>query len=124
MLIVDDDPKAVEILAAYLGEPGYTVLRAFGGKDGIGLALRELPDLLVLDLMMPEVSGFDVVEALKARPETAAIPIVVVTSKELTAADRAQLNGSVATILEKASFDHGRFIAEVRRALRRKGRSP
>ncbi len=124
VLIVDDDPKAVEILAAYLGEPGYTVLRAFGGKDGIGLALRELPDLLVLDLMMPEVSGFDVVEALKARPETAAIPIVVVTSKELTAADRAQLNGSVATILEKASFDHGRFIAEVRRALRRKGRFP
>jgi signal transduction histidine kinase/DNA-binding response OmpR family regulator len=124
VLIVDDDPKEVEVLAAYLAEPGYTVLRAFGGEEGIGLAQRELPDLLVLDLMMPEVTGFDVVEVLKARPETAAIPIVVVTSKDLTAEDRAQLDGTVAAILEKASFDHGRFVAEVRRAMRRKESSP
>jgi PAS domain S-box-containing protein len=117
VLVVDDDPRAVELLAAYLAEPGYRVLRAFDGRSGIELARREHPDLIVLDLMMPEVSGFDVVEALKASPETATLPIVIVTAKSLTAADRAQLNGHVSAILEKASFNHGRFAVEVRRAL-------
>jgi signal transduction histidine kinase/DNA-binding response OmpR family regulator len=117
VLVVDDDPKAVELLAAYLAEPGYTVLRAYGGSEGIAVARRERPDLLVLDLMMPEVNGFDVVEALRSGAETAAIPIVVVTAKTLTAEDRAVLNGYVASILEKASFSHGRFAEEVQRAL-------
>jgi signal transduction histidine kinase/CheY-like chemotaxis protein/HAMP domain-containing protein len=120
ILVVDDDPKAVDILAAYLSEPGYTVLRAFGGREGIEMAGRERPDLLVLDLMMPEVSGFDVVEALHGKPETAATPIIVVTARTLTAEDRAQLNGHVMAIVQKASFNHGRFAAEVRRALVRR----
>jgi len=71
----------------------------------------------VLDLMMPEVNGFDVVEALKSSPETVTIPIVVVTAKTLTAEDRATLNGYVAAIMEKGSFNHGRFAREVKRAL-------
>ncbi len=117
VLVVDDDPKAVELLSAYLAEPGYTVLRAHGGSEGIAMAQRERPDLLVLDLMMPEVNGFDVVEVLKSDPGTASIPIVMVTAKTLTEEDRALLNANVATILEKGSFNHGRFASEVRRAL-------
>jgi len=117
VLVVDDDPKAVELLSAYLAEPGYTVLRAYGGDEGIAMARHERPDLLVLDLMMPEVNGFDVVEALKSSPETVTIPIVVVTAKALTAEDRATLNGYVAAIMEKGSFNHGRFAREVKRAL-------
>lgn len=81
------------------------------------MARRERPELIVLDLMMPEVSGFDVVEVLKDNPETATIPIVVVTAKALTAQDKATLNGLVAVVLEKATFDHGRFLNEVRRAI-------
>ncbi|MBI4997314.1 MAG: response regulator, partial [Rhodocyclales bacterium] len=119
VLIVDDDPKAVDVLAAYLSESGCTVLRAYGGREGIEMAGRESPDLLVLDLIMPKVSGFDVVEALRGKPETAAMPIIVVTAKTLNIADRAQLNGYVTAIMEKASFNHGRFAAEVRRALAR-----
>lgn len=117
VLVVDDDPKAVELLSAYLAEPGYTVLRAYGGREGIVMAQRERPDLLVLDLMMPGVNGFDVVEALKSDPATAAIPIVVVTAKMLTRGDRELLNANVAAILEKGSFNHGRFASEVRRAM-------
>lgn len=125
VLVVDDDAKSVELLAAYLNERGYTVQRAFGGREGIAATRHAPPDLIVLDLMMPEVSGFAVVEALKADPLTATIPIIIVTAKTLTHEDRAMLNGSVATILEKASFNHGRFISEVRRALtlRRGGES-
>jgi CheY-like chemotaxis protein len=71
-----------------------------------------LPDVIVLDLMMPDVSGFDVVEALKLHPDTARIPILVVT-----AAHRARLGGYVTTIMEKAEFNGDRFIAEIRRAM-------
>ncbi|MBZ0104930.1 MAG: response regulator [Sulfuricella denitrificans] len=117
VLVIDDDPKAVELLSAYLAEPGHTVLRAYGGREGIAMARRERPDLLVLDLMMPEVNGFDVVDALRNDPETALIPIVVVTAKSLTTEDRALLNANVAAILEKGSFNHGRFASEVRRAM-------
>jgi CheY-like chemotaxis protein len=67
--------------------------------------------------MMPEVNGFDVVEALNEHPDTARIPILVVTAKQITAEDRATLHGNVTTIMAKARFDVDRFMAEVRRAL-------
>jgi CheY-like chemotaxis protein len=117
VLIVDDDPKAVELLATYLRGPRYEVLRAHGGKEGIATARREQPDLIVLDLMMPEISGFDVVEVLKDGPDTATIPIVVVTAKSLTAQDKATLHGLVAAVLQKSTFDHRRFVNEVHRAI-------
>lgn len=118
VLVADDDPKAVDLLAAYLVESGHTVLRAYGGRDCIAMARRERPDLLVLDLLMPDVNGFEVVEALKSSPETAAIPIVVVTAMTLTKEDHAALNGGVAAIVEKASFNHAHFINEVQRVLK------
>ena len=117
VLVVDDDPKAVELIAARIQDLASTVLRAYGGSEAIEAARRELPDLIVLDLMMPDVNGFDVVEALRESPETAHIPIVVVTAKRITPEDRAKLNGYVATILEKGEFDRDRFTAEVRRAM-------
>lgn len=118
VLVVDDDPRAVELFAAYLGHWNYRVLRAGGGVEGLALARAEHPDLIVLDLMMPEMSGFEVVEHLKEDPATAATPILIVTAKTLTAEDRRALNGHVMRIMEKAEFNHGRFIGEVRRALR------
>jgi CheY-like chemotaxis protein len=117
VLVVDDDPKLVELLAVRIGGLATTVLRAYGGREAIEAARRELPDVIVLDLMMPDVNGFDVVEALNERPETARIPILVVTAKEITDADRGRLNGYVAAIMEKAEFDRDRFMAEVRRAM-------
>ena len=117
VLVVDDDPKAAELLAVHIQGLAETVLRAHGGREAIAAARRELPDLIVLDLMMPEVNGFDVVEALQLHPDTARIPILVVTAKRITAEDRDRLNGYVTTIMEKAEFDGSRFTAEVRRAM-------
>ncbi len=120
VLVVDDDPKAVEVIAAFLPASVYTVVRAYGGSEAIALAQRVQPDLILLDLMMPEVNGFDVVEALQHDPDTARIPILVVTAKQITPADRATLNRNadhVIRIVEKSRFDKLRFIAEVRRAL-------
>lgn len=117
VLVVDDDPKALEILSTLLQGRGFTVERAYGGREAIDIARRELFDLILLDLMMPEVSGFDVVQALKGRADTAAIPILALTAKRLTNADRAKLNGLVARVMEKTEFKPETFISEVYHAL-------
>jgi PAS domain S-box-containing protein len=117
VLIADDDPKAVELIAVRILGLATTVLRAYGGADAIDLARKELPDLIVLDLMMPDVSGFDVVEALHERPETARIPVLVVTAAPLTAEERAKLNRNVMAIMEKGTFGHDRLSTEVRKAM-------
>lgn len=120
ILVADDDPKAVELIAVYVKTLTSSVLRAYGGREAIDLALRELPDVIVLDLMMPEVTGFDVVAALNEHPDTARIPILVVTAKVISAQDRATLSRSVTTIMEKAGANPDRFRAEVRRAMSRR----
>ena len=120
VLVVDDDPTAVEVIAAFLPAPAYAVVRAYGGKEAVTLVQRLRPDLILLDLVMPEMSGFDVVEALQRDVETARIPILVVTAKQITAADRAELNstpGRVIPIVQKAGINRVGFVAEVRRAL-------
>ena len=117
VLVVDDDPKAVELIALRMTGLASTILRAYGGREAIEAARREMPDLIVLDLMMADVNGFDVVEAPHRQPDTTRIPVIVVTAKEITLDDRARLNGYVLTIMEKAAFEPDRFIAEVRRAM-------
>jgi len=120
VLVVDDDPSAIELLATHLRQNRYAVLAAHGGRAGIELAQRHRPDLIALDLEMPEVTGFDVVEALRSSPSTARIPIVVVTSQNLTAADRDRLNGHISEIVGKSEFSAEHFVGEVQRALQRR----
>jgi PAS domain S-box-containing protein len=117
VLVVDDDPEAVELIAMRIRGMASEVLRAYGGQEAIEVAERELPDLIVLDLIMPDVTGFDVVQTLNRNPETACIPVVVVTASAVTAEDRLKLNGFVTTVIGKAGFDGERFIGEVRRAM-------
>ena len=117
VLVVDDDPKAVDLLAIYSQGIASTVLRAHGGREAIDIAVQELPDVILLDLMMPEVTGFNVVAELNEHADTARIPIVVITAKTITAKDRAALSRSVTAIMEKAGPDPDRFTAEVRRAM-------
>jgi CheY-like chemotaxis protein len=122
VLVVDDDPKAVKLLGSYLHSAGYRVLSANNWQEGIDLARDQTPDLIVLDLLMPEVNGFEVVEALKRDAVMATIPIVIVTAKQMTPADHARLNGDVLKVIEKSEFDQGQFVGEVKRAMSWKGR--
>jgi signal transduction histidine kinase/CheY-like chemotaxis protein len=116
-LVIDDDPDSTELIAVGLQGLASRILRASGGAEGITAALHELPDVIVLDLLMPDVNGFDVVKSLSEQPGTAGIPIVVVTAKAITAGEREHLNGYVATVMEKTEFSQTRFVAEVRRAM-------
>jgi CheY-like chemotaxis protein len=117
VLVVDDDPKSVELIAMQIQDLATEVFRAYGGREAIEIAERELPDLIVLDLMMPEVSGFDVVDALNRNPATASIPLIIVTAFEVTAEERERLDGGVLAVMGKAGFDSKRFVSEVRRAM-------
>ncbi|MHB1735391.1 MAG: response regulator [Acidithiobacillus sp.] len=117
ILVVDDDARAVAIINRQLSNGGYEVLSAYGGRDAVTMAEHLHPDLILLDLMMPEFSGFDVVDALQRKPSMAAIPVLVLTAKIITPEDRRRLNGHILKIMEKAGFRRDQFLGEVRRAL-------
>lgn len=80
ILIVDDNPKNVELLEAFLEPTGAELLTARDGESALELAEREVPDLIVLDIMMPRMSGYQVCERVRAHPLTATIPVLVVTA--------------------------------------------
>jgi CheY-like chemotaxis protein len=103
ILVVDDETANREWLKRILEPAGFGVILARGGREAIELAKSRKPDLVMLDLMMPEVTGFDVVEALRADEATKSTPIMVLTAKNLTEADIRQLNGHVSTILRRGS---------------------
>jgi len=123
VLVVDDDPKAVEVIAAFLPTPAYATVRAYSGQEAILLARRMRPDLILVDLMMPNVTGFEVVQTLHDDPSTAGIPILVVTAREITELDRQVLNadpGHIVRIIDKIGFSRTDFLAEVHRSLSRR----
>jgi len=103
VMVVDDEPSNRNWLVRILEPAGFEVIEASGGREAIELAKARPPDLVLLDLMMPEVTGFDVVEALRADPKTSQTPIMILTARHLTEADKRQLNGQVSTILSRGS---------------------
>ncbi len=103
ILVVDDDPGARELLSSILAPAGFHVEMAADGAEGVRLARENPPDLILLDLMMPGISGFDAIEILKADPRTRDIPILVVTAKDLTEDDKKVLNGHVMAVLQKGA---------------------
>jgi DNA-binding response OmpR family regulator len=117
VLVVDDEAANREWLKHVLEPAGFKVILAKGGRDGIELARSRQPDLVMLDLLMPDVDGFDVVEALGKHAATKAIPIMIVTAKHLTKADVAQLSGHVATIVERGSIGDADLLARLVAAL-------
>lgn len=123
VLAVDDDPLGMELVAISLAAAGCDVVRAYGGQAAIATARQVLPDLVILDLMMPTIDGFDVVEALKARSDSANVPILILTAKEVTRADRERLNGNVMGIVQKSVFRSEGFEREVKRAMSKKAPS-
>jgi len=117
VLIVDDEPANRHWLIKALEPAGFTVLPASGGREAIDMAKSLQPDLVLLDLMMPEVTGFDVVEALRADPSTREMPIMVLTATNLTAADKRKLNGRVSEILSRHSVASSDVVGLLRRVV-------
>jgi threonine synthase len=117
--IVDDNPDVRRLVRRILQSQGnYQLYEASNGKDAVGLISKELPDLIILDLMMPEMDGFAVMDALQTNPATALIPIIVVTAKELTAAEKERLKGHIQSLMQKGDFMSDELLDEVRALLR------
>jgi len=101
---IDDDPLALQLIEAVLGPEGYVVLKATGGLEGIAIAQSEKPALVILDLLMPEVDGFEVVKQLRADPLTADIPSWSLRREAMNPHERDLLNGKISHLSRKATF--------------------
>ena len=110
VLVIDDDLQAISLVKAVLKPFNVRVSAVDGARTGIEQALRHKPDLVILDLVMPGVDGFEVIAALRRDKDIGRIPILVHTAKVLTAEDRQRLDGKVESIVEKAEFQPERFL--------------
>jgi threonine synthase len=117
--IVEDTAEARRLIRRILQSQGnFTILEATNGREGLELIQREFPDLVILDLMMPEMDGFTVIEALRANPETATIPVIVATAKELTPDEKSRLGGQIQALMQKGDFLNDEFLEEVKALLK------
>jgi threonine synthase len=115
ILIVDDTEDARRLIRRILQSQGnYTIFEAANGRQAIEMAEKELPDLIILDLMMPEVDGFAVLDALKANAQTAPIPVIVVTAKTLTSEEKERLSGQIHALMQKGEFMNDELLEEIR----------
>jgi CheY-like chemotaxis protein len=115
VLVVDDEPASVELVASMIEPAGFEIIRAYGGEEGIQKSFSEHPDLLILDLMMPDVSGFDVVSRLKMDSETRNIPIIICTSRDPTSEDIIRLRSDVISVMCKGEFAREELVNEIKK---------
>ena len=116
-LVVEDDQRTRKMLCSMLEEYGLKIQEAENGKAALERVQEKSPGVIFLDLMMPVMDGFEFIEELKKNPEHRPIPIVVVTAKDLTSADRLRLNGGIEKLIEKKSFIHEDLLTEIRNTL-------
>ena len=115
VVIVDDSADSRRLIRRILQSQGdYQILEAPNGQEGLDLIRRERPDLIILDLMMPEMDGFAVLDALRTSAETAEIPVIVASAKELTADEKTRLGGQIQALMQKGDFMNDEFLDEVR----------
>ncbi len=115
-LVVEDDAASREVLRRTLEHDGWRVIEAENGRQGLLALEHSLPDLILLDLMMPELDGFSFVESLGASPAWAGVPVVVLTAAELTADERRRLQGHVRQVLQKGAMNRDELAREIRKA--------
>jgi signal transduction histidine kinase/DNA-binding response OmpR family regulator len=120
LLLIDDDATVHALLEEELAALGYDVESAFTGESGFDAAKTSVPDLIILDLMMPGMSGFEVAGMLKDHPRTANIPILVLTSKDLTNDDRRSLQSKVSSFVQKGQSAREQLVREIRRLEQRR----
>jgi CheY-like chemotaxis protein len=105
LLVVDDDDLGRRQMRAALEQQGWTVTEARDGLDALARLNEARPDVIILDLMMPEMDGFEFLEEIRRKAQWRGIPVVVVTARDLTDADRNRLNGGVERIIQKTDRD-------------------
>jgi Amt family ammonium transporter len=114
ILVVEDDPTTRDMLRRMLEREGWLVDEADNGETALGRIAERRPDLILLDLMMPRMDGFELIGALRSTNLWRSIPIVVLTAMDLTLADRQRLNGYVERVLQKGAYQYDELLSDVR----------
>ena len=117
VLVVEDDVDVRTMLSMILKDENWHVVEASDGREALEKVSEEIPDLILLDLMMPDLDGFEFVAELQQRSERQHIPIIVLTAKELSVQEQEKLRGSVERIMVKRSFNYLEFISAIREQL-------
>ncbi|MEW6752505.1 MAG: response regulator [Candidatus Latescibacterota bacterium] len=116
-LVADDDPVAVDLVRQLLEEEGWQVDSAADGARALEAIGRQRPEVLLLDLVMPEVDGFEVLQRLRAAPATRDLPVIAITAGDLSQTERAELQRRAARLIEKGGLDRTRLLSELRACL-------
>jgi PAS domain S-box-containing protein len=115
VLLVDDDPSSRGLMKRMLEGEHWSVREAENGRDGIQKLKEERPDVILLDLLMPEMNGFEFLDAIRQQPDWQSIPVIVVTAKDLTPEERLRLNGQVGLVLQKGTYHKEDLLREAGR---------
>jgi CheY-like chemotaxis protein len=118
VLIVEDDPSSRRTLRQMLKKQGCEVAEAENGHEALERVARSRPSVILLDLMMPHMDGFEFVADLRSREEWRTIPVVVVTAKDITEEDRLRLNGCVTEVIQKGTYSREALLGEIRDLVR------
>jgi CheY-like chemotaxis protein len=123
-LVVEDDPGVRDVTRRMLELAGWNVIEAENGRVALDRLASSKPGVILLDLMMPEMDGFQFVGELRARREWSSIPVVVVTAKDLTPEDRKRLNGQVGMVLQKGAYSREELLKETSAAVAKRVKQP
>ncbi len=124
VLVVEDDDDTREMMVRTLGNDGWTVRAAANGRLALDRVRESMPELILLDLMMPEMDGFELIAHLRENEAWRSIPVVVLTAKDITPEDHLRLQGNVRKVFRKASFSRDELIEEIRAAMEPRGSGP
>jgi CheY-like chemotaxis protein len=116
-LIVDDDEAARYVVRRFLAGTSFTIIEATNGPEGLRKAREDRPQVIILDVMMPQMSGFEVLEQLESDPVTRDIPVIIITSKVLKDRERRHLDGKAVAVLTKETASREVALASVRQAM-------
>ena len=114
VLIVDDDKELADLVRIHLLGGGFWAICAYSGREAMEKVREQIPDLIILDILMPEMDGFEVIKALKGNPLTRHIPVIILTAKDLTEKEREALQLGTTRYLTKTLFSKEDLLAEVR----------
>jgi CheY-like chemotaxis protein len=114
VLVVEDDPVQRERLRGWLGPQQWLLTEAENGRVALDRLTENAPDIILLDLMMPEMDGFQLVAALQEQPAWRRIPVIVITARDLSTEERARLNSGIETVLLKEQFSPADLVDQIR----------
>ena len=117
VLITDDDPVVVEMIRQLLEEDRWTVRTAGNGQEALDAIAASRPDVMLLDLMMPVMDGFETLRRVRANPDSADLPVIIVTAKDLAADEEEELRANASRVIEKDGRDRDRILRDLRQAM-------